>query len=160
MEGDNESEDSTKKNTLAMVAEDHDKLTKDDDSRSYVIDREAEVNEENRLWMRPPTFSDARVIAFIKDNNIDPKDYASFHKSMKIPKVKKHLTPEQSHHIFQSVSIVFVFFVMYTIFLFFLLSFLIMLCFCCTCIISFMVDSTRLASNQWNFFYFLARKKR
>jgi hypothetical protein len=49
-EEDNESEDSTKKNTLAMAAEDHDKLTKDDDdSRSYVIDCETEVNEEDKL---------------------------------------------------------------------------------------------------------------
>jgi hypothetical protein len=104
-EEDNESEGSTKKNTLAMAAEDHDKLTEDDDdSRSYVIDHEAEVNEEDKLGRRTPTFSDARVIAFIKDNNIDPKDYASFHKSMKIPKVKKHLTPEQSHHILQFIG--------------------------------------------------------
>ncbi len=63
-----------------MAAEDHGELTEDDnDSRSYVTDCEAEVNKEDKLGMRTPTFSDARVIAFIKDNNIDPKDYASFH---------------------------------------------------------------------------------
>jgi hypothetical protein len=76
----------------------------DEDSKAYSIDREAEVTEEDKVGMRSPNFSDARVQAFIKDNKIDKRDYASFYKTLNMPKVEKHLTPEQSHHILQFIG--------------------------------------------------------
>ena len=104
-EEDNEAENFVNKTTRALIPEDDEESAEaDDDSSSYTIDREAEVNEEDKVGMSTPTFSDARVQAFIKDNKIDKKDYASFYKMLNMPKVKKHLTPEQSHHILQFIG--------------------------------------------------------
>ncbi len=103
-EDDNEVVDSVKKNTHARSGDDAKESTLADDDSSTSIDREAEVTEEDKVGMRSPTFSDARVNKFIKHNNMDPKDYSSFHKSMKITKVSKHLTPQQSHNILQFIG--------------------------------------------------------
>lgn len=99
-ESESNSEEDLQQEACARAA---DNTSKEYDESSR-IDRYAEIDEEDKNNIRSLHFSDSQVLEFEKMLQLPQNDYGRFMKVLAIPKLMKHLTPQQTLGAIQYIS--------------------------------------------------------